>query len=144
MAREIRRYSKEEIAGHVARLFPPENKSLGELSIETGISKSTLATWKKKAEKEKGHTKPRRNLTPNERFLVVMEAYSLSEIELSRYCREKGLYYEEVKSWISACATATDKTEEREDIKELRVSKAADAKVSVKLSTHFMNINLVR
>ena len=128
MAREIKKYTKEEIAGYVDRLFPPENKSLGELSIETGISKSTLATWKKKAEKKKTDIKPRRSLTPNERFLVVMETYGLSEIELSRYCREKGLYCEEVKAWISACAAANNSTEEREDIKELKVSKIADAK----------------
>ncbi|MCB2298158.1 helix-turn-helix domain containing protein [Clostridium tagluense] len=31
------------------RMFPPENISLGALANETGISKSTLATWKKKA-----------------------------------------------------------------------------------------------
>jgi len=128
MAREIKRYSKEDIAGYVARLFPPENKSLEELSIETGISKSTLATWKRKAAKEKGDTKPRRNLSPNERFLVVMEVYGFSEAELSRYCREKGLYREEVKAWISACAAATGKTEESEDIKELKASKSADTK----------------
>lgn len=126
--REIKRYTKEEIAGYVARLFPPENKSLGELSIETGISRSTLSTWKKKAEKEKMNMKPRRGLAPNEKFLVVMETYSLSEIELSRYCREKGLYIEEVKTWISACAAANNNTEERADIKELKASKIEDAK----------------
>ena len=128
MTRVTRRYTKEEIAGYVARLLPPENKSLGELSSETGISKSTLSTWKRKAEKEKGNTKPKRNLTPNEKFLVAMETYGLSEIELSRYCRENGLYYEEVKAWISACANANSKIEDREDIKDLKASKIEDSK----------------
>lgn len=128
MARDNKRYTKEAIAGYMARLFPPENKSLGELSIETGISRSTLSTWKKKYEKGKVDTKPRRSITPNEKFLVVMETYGLSEIELSRYCREKGLYFEEVKAWISACAAANNNTEERADIKELKASKIEDAK----------------
>lgn len=128
MAREIRKYTKEEIAGYVARLMPPENKSLGELSIETGISRSTLSTWKKKAEKTNAGIKPRKNLTPNEKFLVVMETYGLSEIELSRYCREKGYYCEEVKEWISTCAAANNSQERKEDIKELKASKIEDSK----------------
>lgn len=128
MAREIRRYSKEEIARHVARLLPPESKSLGELSFETGISKSTLATWKKKAERERMGTNSKRTLTPNDKFLVVMETYGLSEIELTRYCREKGLYFEEVKTWISSCVNANGVKADREDVKELKASKIEDSK----------------
>ena len=87
MTRELRKYTKEEKDILVARLLPPENISLGALSNETGISKSTLCTWKKKAEELRGDIKPKKRVTPNEKFLVVMETYNLSEIELSRYCR---------------------------------------------------------
>jgi transposase-like protein len=34
-----------------------------------------------------------------EKFAVVMETSSLSEVELSEYCRVKGLYPEQIKAW---------------------------------------------
>lgn len=54
--------------------FHRENKSLESYQAKQDV-KSTLSTWKRKAEKEKGNTKPKRNLTPNEKFLVAMETY---------------------------------------------------------------------
>lgn len=42
-------YSKELKNKLLAQLFPPENKSISTIARETGISKSTLCGWKKKA-----------------------------------------------------------------------------------------------
>lgn len=128
-----RRYTREEKEILTARMLPPENISASKLSIETGISQSTLATWKSKAmnSKNKTITKSKRNISSREKFLIVMETYSLSESELSRYCRENGLYVEEVKSWRSSCIAANDGTninkevlqeqlkEEKRKVKEL-------------------------
>jgi len=129
MAREKNRtYTKEEKEKIVARLFPPESISLGDLSSETGISKSTISTWKKKVINGNENIKANRNLSPRDKFLIVMEVYSLTEIELSRYCREKGLYLEDVKKWINSCMNSTDNSSESNDIKELKASKQEDAK----------------
>ena len=38
-----------------------------------------------------------------EKFAVVLETSALSEVELSEYCRAKGLYPEQVKAWKQAC-----------------------------------------
>lgn len=38
-----------------------------------------------------------------EKFAVVAETLALTEIELSEYCRTKGLYPQQVKSWKHAC-----------------------------------------
>lgn len=43
-----RKYTKEEKEKLIARMLPPESISPSKLSDETGISKSTLATWKSK------------------------------------------------------------------------------------------------
>ena len=128
MTRQIKKYTKEEKDSLVVRMFPPENISLGALANETGISKSTLCTWKKKAEEIKGNIKPKRNLTPNDKFLIVMETYSLSEIELSRYCREKGIYYDELKKWASVCVNANNNAVDSDNIKELKAGKQEDSK----------------
>ena len=128
MTRQMKKYTKEEKDSLVVRMFPPESISLGALANETGISKSTLSTWKKKAEEIKGNIKPKRNLTPNDKFLIVMETYSLSEIELSRYCREKGIYYDELKKWASVCVNANNNAGDSENIKELKAGKQEDSK----------------
>jgi len=93
------------------------------LSYETGISKSTLCTWKKKAQKTNGNIKPLKRLTPNDKFLIVIETYSLTEIEFERYCRDKGLYYDEVKKWASVCLNSNNNAVDSEDIKELKAGK---------------------
>ena len=37
------------------------------------------------------------------KFATVLETAALSEIELSEYCRRKGLYPEQVQQWRQAC-----------------------------------------
>ena len=102
-----KRYTKEEKDKLIARMLPPENCSTSNLSIETGISQSTLSTWKSKA--TSGLTsKSNKKISSKEKFIVVMETYTMSEIDLSRYCRESGLYVEDVKSWRSSCIAAND------------------------------------
>src|SRR5690606_37581945 len=41
-----------------------------------------------------------------EKFAVVVETASLSEIELAEYCRAKGLFVEQVAAWRDACMQA--------------------------------------
>ena len=102
-----KRYTKEEKETLVQRMLPPENISTSLLSIETGISKSTLATWKSKAAGGAA-SKSKRSMSTRDKFIIVMETYILSEIDLSKYCREHGLYVEEVKLWRSSCIAAND------------------------------------
>lgn len=111
MANNNRRYTTEEKERITARMLPPENCSLADLNKETGISRSTLSTWKSKALAEGSPqkvTKSNSTLSAKEKFLIVMETYTLSEIELSKYCRENGLYVEEVKKWRTSCVSAND------------------------------------
>jgi transposase len=116
-----RRYTHEEKERLIARMFPPENCSLTDLAKETGISKSTLSTWKyKDRAKAIGNNvnKFQRSISSRDKFLVVMETYTMSEIELSKYCREKGLYVEDIKKWRTSCVSANDT--ESADTKVLR------------------------
>jgi hypothetical protein len=46
-----------------------------------------------------------------EKFLVVLESYAMNELEFSAYCREKGLYTEEVKAWREMCFKANAKND---------------------------------
>ena len=104
-------YTSEEKARLVVRMLPPENITVTKLAIETGIAKSSLAKWKNSSLHMTSNDRSLRIkgvVSSQEKFLIVMETYTLSEVELSRYCREKGLYVEEVKKWGMSCRSAND------------------------------------
>ncbi len=116
-----RRYSKEEKDRLISRMLPPENVSPTKLSLETGISKSTLATWKSKVTSTTStrNRKPTKNIYSREKFLIVMDTYTLNENDLAKYCRENGLYVEDVKQWRTSCIAANDSVKNVSDSKEL-------------------------
>lgn len=147
-----RKYTIEEKEALVTRMLPPESCSTTNLSIETGISISTLSTWKSKAlgsGTSKKQAKSKNKISSKEKFVIVMETYTLSEIELSKYCREHGYYVEEVKQWRASCLAANggnkqDKTDilveldeekkkKKELHKELRIKDKALAETTALL-----------
>lgn len=76
-------------------MLPPENYSISKLSQETCISKLTLSTWKTKAISgtvSKKQVRSSKGLPPREKFLAIMESYTMPEIGLSKYCRENEYY----------------------------------------------------
>jgi len=116
------KYTKDEKAKLTQRLLPPENYSITKLSNETGISKSTLSTWKSKSLNGKS-TKSTSKLTQNQKFLLVMETYTLSEIELSEYCRKNGYYINDIKTWRQNCINSNSKNAfDYNKTKELEIS----------------------
>jgi transposase len=128
-------FAAEQKESLIKRMFHPENITVPQLAMETGISKSTLATWKNKA-RQVGQVKnininSNKELSSREKFLVVMETYSLPEIKLSEYCRSKGLYVEHVKKWREACMNSNG--QEHEISKELKVELLEEKKRSKSL-----------
>ncbi|EPM81701.1 transposase IS3/IS911 family protein, partial [Pseudomonas syringae pv. actinidiae ICMP 19068] len=59
------------------------------------------------------------------RFAVVLEAAGLSEIDLSEYCRRKGLYPEQINAWRHSFITGhkPEKTQQKEDREQSRKDK---------------------
>lgn len=115
MKRKNRTYTQEEKEQILKRVLPPNNESLSKVSKETGITKSTISTWKTKALEKRTIGKDKRTVKSNEKFKVVMEIYTMNEIELSKYCRENGYYIEEVKEWRQKCLEANDREVKREE-----------------------------
>jgi transposase len=104
------KYSKEFKYSIIKRMMPPENESVSSISRETGLSEGTLYDWKKKA-KAKGIAVPSgksesERWSTQDKFSIVVETATLSEIELAEYCRKKGLYVEQVQAWRDACLQA--------------------------------------
>ena len=48
------------------------------------------------------HSKPD-SWSPGQKFAIVIETATMSEVELSAYCREHGLYPEQISDWKEGC-----------------------------------------
>ena len=125
----MKQYSAERKASVLSKLLPPLNRSVPEVSQEEGIAAGTLYHWRDKA-RLKGNVVPGNKKTtdawPAEaRLATVVEVASLSAAELGRYCREKGLYVEQVVAWREACVEGQRSAQEQRvsEREELRVSK---------------------
>ncbi len=81
--------------------------SLRYIADELGIPRATLHGWKRQYQMIKNDSEtvntPAESWTPEEKFAVVLESATLSEVELNAYCREKGLYPGQIKTWREAC-----------------------------------------
>lgn len=112
------RYSDERKAAVLKKLLPPMNRTVVSVSVEEGISDVTLYSWLKQC-RQKGMPVPGNRNTgedwsPEAKLAVVIETAAMSEAELGAYCREKGLYPEQVQRWKEACLQGADMQEDRE------------------------------
>lgn len=123
-------YASERKAALLKKLLPPINLSVAELARQEGISEATLYNWRKQAKLE-GNAVPGEKKVPDDwpaeaKFAVVVETATLSELELSEYCRSKGLYPEQVKAWRQACIAG------QRSSREQQVSEQAQARADKK------------
>lgn len=104
------KYNEDFKMSIIKRMMPPQNESVISLAKETGLSEAALHRWKKNA-KAKGIAIPS-GKTPSERwstqdkFSIVVETATMSEIELAEYGRSKGLFVEQIQAWRDACMQA--------------------------------------
>lgn len=106
------RYPAERREAVLKKMLPPHNRPISELAKEENISEATLFNWRQKARAE-GRLLPDGDSQPEgwrsaDKFAAVLETAALNEAELSAYCREKGLYPEQIKAWRANCEQAND------------------------------------
>lgn len=98
-----KRYSEEFKESVIKKMMPPNPVSVTQLSKDTGVSDVTLYKWRKDY-RNRGIAVPSDQSKPEswsaeDKLAVVIETASLNEIQLSEYCRNKGLYSEQVAQW---------------------------------------------
>ncbi len=123
-------YSLERKEAVLKKMLPPNNRSIAALAKEEGISDATLYNWRQRARNE-GRLMPNSDNTPEgwvsrDKFTAVMETAALSEAEIAQYCRERGLYPEQLGAWRTACEQANDWS--RASDKQLKAATRADRK----------------
>jgi len=104
--------SPERKGAVLERMLPPNNLPLRQLSREEGISEATLRRWRRQG-RENGQLLPAGGVgsegwTSRDKFAAVIETAAMNEAELGEYCRQRGLYPEQIRAWRAACEQATD------------------------------------
>lgn len=104
------RYNEDFKISIIRRMMPPQSESVISLAKETGLSEAALHRWKKNA-KAKGIAIPScktssERWSTQDKFSIVVETATMSEIELAEYGRSKGLYVEQIQAWRDACMQA--------------------------------------
>src|SRR5690554_7446208 len=105
------------------------------LARQEGISDQTLYNWRTQA-REEGRPVPGPKAKSDQwsaeaKLATVVETATLSEAELSQYCREKGLYPEQVRRWKAESLKGFQRSAEQE--KELKQQSKADKQQIKKL-----------
>lgn len=105
-------YSPERKAAVLKRMLPPNNLPVRRLSQEEGISEATLHKWRAQA-RSKGQLLPNADAGPEgwtsrDKFAAVLETAALNDADLAEYCRQRGLFAEQIKVWRGACEQAND------------------------------------
>jgi len=81
------------------------------LSRETGIADTTLYRWREKTRGQGGTVdtaKPSGDPLPAARKLaMVVATFAMNAAELAEYCRQEGLFADQVQAWRIACEQAT-------------------------------------
>lgn len=109
--------SKELKQSILQRMMPPNNEPVSQIAREIGLTETTLYKWKKAAKAHgmmtSGSAQPAERWSTRDKFAIVVETASLSEIELSEFCRAKGLFVEQVEAWRDACMQANGRIAEQ-------------------------------
>ena len=117
-------------------MSPPQRQSVSQISAELGIHVVTLYNWRK-AWRLQGEVVPASEKDPDgwsaaDKFTVVLETAGLNATELSAYCRERGLYPQQVERWRQASQDANEKPvltlKEQKELERLRAQDQKEIK----------------
>ncbi len=91
--------------------------TVAERARQEGISTATLYNWRKAA-RERGAVLPSNSAAPDkwsseEKFRMVLETAPMSEAEIGEYCRQRGVYPEQIEAWKAACMGANAQADEQ-------------------------------
>ena len=132
----MKRYPDERRQVILAKMLPPHNMTVASLAQAEGISEQTLYNWRKQARLRgkpvPGPTSSTDTWSADAKLATVVETASLSEAELSEYCRKRGLYPDQIQQWKADMlagmgsgvadrkALEKQRRDERQEIKQLK------------------------
>ena len=115
---------------------PRHRQSVARISEELGIHVVTLYNWRKgwrlQGEVVPAFEKEPEGWSTADKFTVVLETAGLNATELSAYCRERGLFPEQVSRWRQASQDANQTPvltlKEQKELEKLRAQHQREIK----------------
>ena len=104
-------YSEEFKEKLVQEMMSPSGRNVSEIHRATGISENTLYSWKNRyggGADEVGRQSKPENWSGDRKLLAVIETEGLNQQEMSEYCREGGLYVEQIERWKEFAAAGAE------------------------------------
>jgi transposase len=117
-------------------MSPPQRQSVAQISQELGIHIATLYNWRNNWRLQ-GEVVPASGKDPEgwsatDKFTVVLETAGFNTTELNAYCRERGLFPEQVDHWRKAATDANEKPmlslREQKELEKLRAQDQKEIK----------------
>lgn len=109
-------YSPERKQAILGKLLSPTLISIAQLARDENIAEQTLYNWRNRA-KQQGKTVPTNSKTqeisPETKLTIIIDTAKLNETELAEYCRNKGLYPEQIAQWKAQSLTGFSTTEQQ-------------------------------
>jgi transposase-like protein len=106
-------YSKDLKQKVVNDMSPPNSLPIPELVTKYNVPKQTLYSWRKKAV-EQGRlviNSSDNNKWSNEvKLTIIIETSVMTQAEKAEYCRNKGIYLEQLEQWRVACLSGFNTT----------------------------------
>jgi transposase-like protein len=104
------RYSPEFKEQVVRKMMPPHSQSVAKLSRDTGIAQPTLYAWRNKY-RAQGEVVPAKSSKPDEwgwkaKAAALLKTETMNEAEKAEFCRQNGLYVEQLEGWQEAFEVA--------------------------------------
>jgi transposase-like protein len=92
-------YSEKFKSRMVAKMLPPNGRSAGMLSAESGVPQPTLSKWLREAGRVEDMAPSAKRWTAAEKLRVVVKASQLKDAELGELLREEGLHEATLSGW---------------------------------------------
>lgn len=113
-------YSPERKKAILDKLLSPTHISIAQLARDENIAEQTLYNWRNQAKqqaKQQGKTVPTnqktQELSPETKLTIIIDTAKLNETELAEYCRNKGLYPEQIAQWKAQSLTGFSTNEQQ-------------------------------
>ena len=123
------RYSAQFRNSILRKVLPPENRSVDEVSKETGVSIQIIYAWMKKVHDgtystTDGAVNPK-NRSLKEKFTLLLESAVLDEDQAGEWLRENGVHSEYLPLWEQELRETMSKSEDqyKTEVKELKKQK---------------------
>jgi len=119
-----------------------EHQTLGQLAEQLGIGYSTLTRWMlevkqgKLAEESAPMAKSKRPVdwTAQEKLQAILDTERLSEQDKGRYCRQKGLYSQQIEQWKEQLMSKPQNNNEQQYKAQIKALKEENQRLQKELA----------